>query len=83
MKVEKILGKKFVRGKPYYRVKWVGMHKDEATWNSPPEIIEARDLINKFEQKNWGSPVDDKFFNKDLYQSKGFPRNESTSKRKK
>lgn len=31
-KPEKILGKKFVRGKPYYKIKWEGLTKDQSSW---------------------------------------------------
>lgn len=31
-KPEKILGKKFVRGKPYYKIKWEGSAKDQSSW---------------------------------------------------
>ena len=46
MKVEKIIAKKYVRGKPYYKVKWLGKHKDESTWESPPSLLEVKHMIN-------------------------------------
>lgn len=58
MKLEKILGKKFVRGKPYYKIKWDGVGKDQSTWESPPSIAKYRSVIDRYEVKNWGAPLD-------------------------
>ena len=58
MKVEKILGKKFVRGKPYYKIKWEGASKDQSTWETPPALVKYRSMINSYEMKNWGLSLD-------------------------
>lgn len=71
-KPEKILGKKFVRGKPYYKIKWEGSAKDQSSWESPASLKQFKLMINKYEVKNWGAPLDDKFFDIDLYLTKGF-----------
>lgn len=83
MKVERILSKKMVRGKPYYKVKWEGKHKDEASWESPPSLLDVKHLVNNYERKSWGAPLDEKFFDEELYQSKNFPLLKSRSKDKK
>ena len=61
-KPEKIIGKKYVRGKPYYKVKWEGQSKDKATWESPPRLKEYKTMVQQYEVKNWGVPLDVKFF---------------------
>lgn len=58
MKPEKILGKKFVRGKPYYKIKWDKAPKEQATWEAPPDLLKYKNLINKYEIKHWGSHLD-------------------------
>lgn len=72
MKPEKILGKKFVRGKPYYKIKWEGSAKDQSSWVSPPSLMKYRSMIDKYEVKNWGLVLDEKFFDPAIYVNKGF-----------
>lgn len=55
---EKILAKKFVRGKPYYKIKWEGVSKDQSTWETPPALIKHKSMIDKYEMKNWGLHLD-------------------------
>lgn len=71
-KPEKITGKKFVRGKPYYKVKWEGLSKDQVTWESPAHLSQFKSMVNKYEIKNWGFALDDKFFDPELYTTKAF-----------
>ena len=82
-RAEKILGKKFVRGKPYYKIKWMGKHKDEATWESPASLLDVKHMINAYEIRLYRKPLDEKFFDEDLYQSKNFPIQKSRSKDRK
>jgi hypothetical protein len=40
-------------------------------------------MINKYEIKNWGAPLDDKFFDSDLYLTKAFaPKKKIHDKKK-
>ena len=84
MKPEKILAKKYVRSKPYYKVKWDGLGKEEASWETPPTLRQYKKMINEYEMKNWGSPLDEKYFDSAIYMNKGFPhRSKILSKKKK
>jgi hypothetical protein len=79
---EKILAKKFVRGKPYYRVKWEGRPKDQASWEPPPLLYNFKAMIDKYEMKNWGVAFDEKFFDSELYLTKAFPTKKPHDKKK-
>lgn len=57
MRLEKILSKKFVRGKPYYKVRWQGSGDAQPTWETPPSLERYRSMINNYEIKNWGVPL--------------------------
>ena len=83
MKPEKILGKKFVRGKPYYKIKWHGSGKDQATWETPPALEKYKPMINNYEMRNWGVPLDEKFFDEAIYVNKGFAHRSKTLNDKK
>ena len=48
--VQKIIGKKKVKGKIYYRVKWKGYPDSEATWEPRKNLIEdVPILVNEYE----------------------------------
>ena len=47
--VEKILDKRFRRGKVEYFVKW--KHYNETTWEPPSNLTNAQDLIDQYESK--------------------------------
>lgn len=81
-KPDKILGKKFVRGKPYYKIKWEGLTKDQSTWESPPSLARFKSMINKYQMKNWGCPLDEKFYDQDIYQNKGFAHKKTAHDKK-
>lgn len=46
--VEAIVGKKYVRGKPYYRVKWVGWTEDHATWEPVENLEYVMDMVESY-----------------------------------
>ena len=50
--VEKIIGKRYVQGKIEYKVKWLGYKMTECTWEPEENLVNVRDLIDKFENKN-------------------------------
>ena len=50
--VEKIIGKRYVQGKIEYKVKWLGYKMTECTWETEENLVNVRDLIDKFENKN-------------------------------
>ena len=50
--VEKIIGKRNVNGKIEYKVKWLGYKMTECTWEPEENLVNVRDLIDKFENKN-------------------------------
>ena len=47
--VEKIIGKRNVNGKIEYKVKWLGYKMTECTWEPEENLVNVRDLIEKFE----------------------------------
>ena len=47
--VEKVLDKRFRRGKVEYFVKW--RHYNETTWEPPSNLTNVKDLIDDFENK--------------------------------
>jgi len=48
--VQKIIGKKKIKGKIYYRVKWKGYPESDATWESRKNLIEdVPILVNEYE----------------------------------
>ena len=47
--VEKIIGKRYVQGKIEYKVKWLGYKMTECTWEPEENLVNVRDLIEKFE----------------------------------
>ena len=49
--VEKIIGKRNVNGKIEYKVKWLGYKMTECTWEPEENLVNVRDLIEKFENK--------------------------------
>ena len=49
--VEKIIGKRYVQGKIEYKVKWLGYKMTECTWEPEENLVNVRDLIEKFENK--------------------------------
>ena len=49
--VEKIIGKRNVNGKIEYKVKWLGYKMTECTWEPEENLVNVRDLIDKFENK--------------------------------
>ena len=49
--VEKIIGKRTVKGKIEYKVKWLGYKMAECTWEPEENLVNVRDLIDKFENK--------------------------------
>ena len=57
MKPEKILAKKFTRGKPYYKVKWHSLSHLHATWEAPPSLANYTQIIDQYEIKHWGLPL--------------------------
>ena len=51
-KVEKIIGKKKIKGKIYYKVKWLGYPEEESTWEPRTNLIEdVPDLVKEYENK--------------------------------
>ena len=83
MRPEKILAKKFVRGKPYYKIKWDRAGKDQATWETPPTLEKYKKMINQYEFKNWGMILSEEFFDPAIYVNKGFAhRSKLLSKKK-
>lgn len=40
-------------------------------------------MINKYEIKNWGAPLDDKFFDDEIYLTKGFAAKKQNIDKKK
>jgi hypothetical protein len=53
-KVEKIIGKKYIKNKIYYLVKWVGYSKDASTWEPRSTLNEEiPDEIKDYELSIW------------------------------
>ena len=50
--VEKIIDKRKRFGKDEYKVKWLGYKMSECTWEPEENLVNVRDLIDKFENKN-------------------------------
>ena len=48
--VEEIVGKKTIRGKNHYQVKWVGYPSDQNTWEPLENLINVQNLIEEFER---------------------------------
>ena len=50
--IEKIVGKKLIRGNIYYLIKWVGYHSRHNTWEPAHHLIEqgCRQSINEYEK---------------------------------
>jgi hypothetical protein len=46
--VEEIVGKKWVKNKMHYRVKWRGYSLQESTWEKESNLKNVRDLIDSF-----------------------------------
>ena len=57
--VEEIIGKKKIRGKYYYLVKWKGYSLNESTWEPLENLDYANELIEEFNKY-----IDDKSKNK-------------------
>lgn len=49
--VEKIIGKRFVRGKAQYRLKWDGFSTKYNSWE-PAEYLSCSELLEDFEKRN-------------------------------
>ena len=50
--VETIIGKRIVKGKIEYKVKWLGYDIKESTWEPEEHLINVKELIDYFENQN-------------------------------
>ena len=49
--VEKVLGKKKIRGVVHYKIKWMGYPIKDATWEPTENLLKCKYLLNEFEEK--------------------------------
>ena len=54
--IEKIIAKKYIRGKKYYFVKWKGYSSDENTWEPEKNFSQAKELVKAFEHQAKNNP---------------------------
>ena len=59
--VEEIVGKKWIRNKLHYRVKWRGYSLQESTWEKEGNLKTVRDLIDAFLLKEDQKPPHNAF----------------------
>ena len=48
--IEKILGKKIMKGEIHYKIKWKGFKMNQCTWEPEKNVINASYAINEFER---------------------------------
>lgn len=53
--MEKILGRKYEGGKPFYYIKWKGYAIGESTWEPEENLESIQDMIAEFEKEYEGS----------------------------
>ena len=46
--MEKIIGKKTIKGKPYYKIRWQGYDSSEDTWEPPSSLKNVQHLVDEY-----------------------------------
>ena len=52
--VEKIIGKRTIKGKVEYKVKWDGYPMDQCTWEPLRNLENVREMVEEYENKLLG-----------------------------
>lgn len=49
--IEKIVGKKTIKGKVYYRIRWHGFTPDDDTWEPREQLLkDAPSVVNRYDK---------------------------------